>query len=678
MKLETFFEPRSVAVIGASSDKTKVGYALLFNILSGSKRDVYPVTLNQEEVQGLRAYKSVLEIPADVDLAVIAVRADLVAGVLRDCAKKNIKNAVVISAGFKEVGEKGKEMEDALTQIAKENGIELLGPNCLGFMNTQSDFNASFAVGNLRKGNISFLSQSGALGTAMLDWANKEKIGFSKFISLGNEASLSEMEFLEYLEQDETTKAILLYVEKISDGPRFIEVVKKITAKKPLIILRAGRSARGGEAVMSHTGSLAPADAVFTAACKQAGAITVSSLRELFNFAKLFQMGMYKPVSKIAIVTNGGGPSVNTADLVDLSATLSLVTFNEETKEALKKALPSMAAVGNPIDVIGDAGSSRYDDVFKILNKEDDIDAIICIVTPQMMTDVEAISQVVVAHAKEKPILTSIMGGDFVRRGIEILEQGGLVNFEFPNDIVETLELLSGGKNKKSTAVPNTIIESDLEMLGIEETMKLLNEYGVHFSGVLMKKREDIQDAIEKLGGTSFSLKAISPDIIHKSDAHAVVLNLGGAPEVNYAWNKIIEEIVNNIPTAKIEGMFLQKMREGKQLIVGMKRDPVFGPVILFGFGGIFVEILKDVTVRIAPVDREEAFAQIYEVKGYPILAGARGEKLNEIGGLADIIVALSKLSMEHPEIQEIDLNPIMLNENSATAVDARMMVKNK
>ena len=450
MQLDTLFNPRSVAVIGASNDPSKVGYALMKNILDGGDREVYPVTLSETQVLGRATSTNIKMVPGDVDLAVIAVRADIVATVLKECAEKGVKTAIVISAGFKEVGDAGKALEDGIRAVAEEHGITLLGPNCLGVMNAQADWNASFAVSKPKAGNIAFVSQSGALGTALLDWANREGVGFSKFVSLGNEASLTELEFLEYLADDPDTSAVLLYVEEIRDGKRFIENAKRLTAKKPLVVLRAGTSARGSAAVASHTGSLAPSNKIFEAVLRDVGAISVTSLRTFFSLAKLFQLGYTNPLQRLVILTNGGGPSVNTADLIENSVSLSLATLGDETQAALRTVLPPMAAVRNPIDVIGDAGADRYDNALSALAELDDVDAIIALVTPQMMTDPVKIAEALLKHREEKPILPVFMGGTTVAAGAGLLRQSGVVSFDSPTDVVDALDALAHhAKNRR-------------------------------------------------------------------------------------------------------------------------------------------------------------------------------------------------------------------------------------
>lgn len=677
MSLSTLFNPRSVAVIGASSDPSKVGYALLKNIVDGSKeRDVYPITLNAKEILGKKAYTSIAEVPEDVDLAVIAVRADIVPKILHECAHASVTTAVVITAGFKEIGAEGKKLEEEIAAMATKHGITLLGPNCLGVMNTHTDWNASFAVEAPTKGGIAFVSQSGAIGTALLDWANRERVGFSKFVSLGNEAALTELDFLEYLAEDTETTAVLMYAENIANGGMFMKLAKRLTDKKPLVILQAGKSARGSTAVSSHTGSLAPSSAVFEAAAKESGAIVARSLRELFSLAKLFSMGIVEAQEELVILTNGGGPSVNATDLVEATTSLSLTTFSPETKDALRAVLPSMAAVNNPIDVIGDAGPERYEGCLKTLTALPSTDAILALVTPQMMTHAEGIADVLLRYRAAKPIIPVMMGGASVAGGVEKLKAAGLVNFDFPSDVIDALEKLARGKPKKQPVESaDAKASTPLRMLPITDMMTLLGEYGLHLAGEFVENGSGIEAALEKLGTGPYAMKAISQELVHKSDLRAVELNVVDRAALETAWEEIYQYVQAHTAGATIDGMLIQKMVKGQETIIGMKRDSTFGPVIVFGLGGIFVEILKDASMRVAPITKEAALAQVHEIQGIGLLTGARGREKANLDALADILVALSTLSLEHPEIQEIDFNPVFAAPDGAHIVDARVMV---
>jgi acetyltransferase len=530
-------------------------------------------------------------------------------------------------------------------------------------------------VNKPKKGGIAFVSQSGALGTALLDWANREGVGFSKFVSLGNEAGLSELEFLEYLADDEETSAVLLYLEQVKDGVRFIELASRVSAKKPLVVLRAGRSERGGKAVASHTGSLAPSDKIFEAALRKAGAMPVVSLRTLFSIAKLFELGFTQPLQNLVILTNGGGPSVNTADLIEQTRTLTLSTFSDDTKGKLHAVLPPMAAVDNPIDVIGDAGADRYDHALEILTPLPEIDAILAIVTPQMMTDPKGIADVLLRHRGAKPIIPIFMGGDAVAPGRTHLLGQGLVSFDSPTDVVEALDALARGAGKPlQPRTEGVRLSPELEMYGFKEMHTMLDDYDVHLAGAYVEITEGVPDAVRDLGDGPYAIKAISASLVHKSDLKAVRLNLPDGDAVLEAWREVAEHVQNEVPGAVIDGMLIQRMESGVECIIGMKRDRVFGPVVVFGLGGIFVEILHDSSMRIAPVSKEEALAQIQEIQGLPLLTGARGREKVDLDALASVVSSIAHLALDYPEIEEIDLNPVFAKSDGAVVVDARIM----
>ncbi len=683
MQLDKFFNPDKIAVIGASADKNKVGFSLMANLLAGKKGEVYPVTLKEKEILGIPSFNSVLDIPVDIDLAIIAVRADIVPQILTDCGKKQISNVIIVSSGFKEIGIPGKKLEDKISRIAKEQNITLLGPNCLGVIDSKNDFNASFSVQKPLLGKISFLSQSGALGTALIDWANGQGVGISKFVSLGNESCLTEIEFLEYLENDPDTSAILMYLENVKNGPKFLETVSRITPKKPIVIIKAGMGSHGNLAIMSHTGALAPESSVFIAACKQAGAVTVSSLRAFFHLVKVLPqvLDVSAPVQRFIVLTNGGGPSVVAADLIDRSRSLSLSVLSEEMKESLRKVLPPMAAIGNPIDIIGDALAERYDKALEILCKEENTDGIIVIMTPQMMTQVEETAKVLVKYNKfageagnKKKIFPVFTGGSSVQAGRLELIKSGMPYFTFPRDIIESLDYLAkkAPKIKSSYGHHGDSAESvskDEKMMDFKSTLDLLSEYDIHVSGKFLQRKEDLINTLYECGEGPYVMKAISNEAIHKTEAGAVRLNISNLDEAGWVW----EELWTQIPA--VEGIVVQKMEKGREVIIGMKKNITFGSTLLFGLGGILAEAIKDTTLRIAPISKEEALKMIKEIKGVKILEGMRGEKSVNFEALADILVNLSRLSVEHPEIKEIDFNPVIATDTSATIVDARVMI---
>ncbi len=686
MNLNNFFIPKSVAIIGASSDKSKVGYALMANLSRGeASRKLFPISLDETDILGHKTYKNLDEIQEAIDLAVIAIRADFVPDIVQQCAKHGIKNIAVISAGFKEMDEHGADLEKEIAQIAKENDIALLGPNCLGSLDCHSGLNATFAPNIPRAGKIAFISQSGALGTAIIDKAVDEGIGFSKFVSLGNEASLDEIDFLQFIKDDTETEFVMMYLEKISDGPKFLALAKEITKTKPIVVIKAGRGASGQKAVMSHTGSLASDDLVMRQALHQSGIIVADTIRQFFNIAKLFSLGIKKPLTELVILTNAGGPAVITSDLIDLSTSLSLCKIDEKEKAELKKVLPPMAGLNNPIDIIGDALSPRYDSALKILN-HDSYQAIIVLVTPQMMTDDDMIAEIIANHSKNKILLPVFIGGQEVQEGIEVLKQNNLVNFDFPIDVVEALDKLALHRNKSKNENSDNAeddITRDVQnhpsssgtMLSYVETNKLLNDHEIVTTGILVKEKDDLREAMTKLGSDSFGMKVMSKDVIHKTDMGAVKLHIKTLDEAEKAWDSMLANVLKIKPDADIEGMVIQPMAVGKEVIIGVKRDATFGPTMLFGLGGIFTEALKDSSLRVAPVTKEMALEMMHEIRGVNILNGLRGDKSVDFDKLANIIVSISDITMTHPEIAEIDLNPVMASADKVEVVDVRVMV---
>jgi len=669
--LENLFNPKGVAVIGASGNPQKIGYALASNLVTDKKdRRIFLVNPSEKEILGEKVFADVKDIKENVDLAVIAVKPEIVPNVLRACGEKKIPYCIIITAGYKEIGEEGKKREDELKQIAKNFNIKIIGPNCLGIFDCQNNLNATFGDKLPGVGNISVISQSGAVGTSMLDFAKKENIGFAKFISVGNEAGLTENDFLEYLLTDENTKAIALYLEAVSDGTRFLELAKKITAVKPLVVLKAGKTARGAQAVASHTGSLASENKIFEAVCAQAKVINVETISQMFDLLKMFNAGIYQPLENIGIVTNGGGPSIILADLLELSQSLNLATLTDKTKTALREVLPITAAVGNPVDVIGDALSDRYESALKILSKVKDIDALAVILTPQKMTQIKETAKIISKINKKKVLLPLFIGGIQIEPALKIFRQKNIAYFSDPIDLVKALDYMSF-KNK--IVIQNKKEEAVVDQLDFSQTEKLLKSVGLSTSGILLSDKKEIISAMGKLPGP-YVLKAITDKVLHKSDVGALKLNLQNAEEVEKAWEEISKNVFSKTSDIKIEGMLLQSMTAGREVIIGMKRDTTFGPTIVFGLGGIFVEALKDVSMRIAPLTPGDIDNLIGDIKGINILKGTRGQKAINFEALKQTILAISNLVTAHPEIKEMDFNPVFCDENGVSLVDVRIV----
>ncbi|MCX6781971.1 MAG: acetate--CoA ligase family protein [Candidatus Magasanikbacteria bacterium] len=679
MNLKTLFNPRTVAVIGAADDPKKLGYALVYNLLQNKKRKVIPVNPSFKKVLGLRCFSSLSKVKDKIDLVIIAVKPEIVPLVLKDCGEKKIPHAIIITAGFKEIGGAGAEREKELKAIAKKYKINIVGPNCLGVLDTESNLNGTFGSETMpKKGPVAFISQSGAVGTAMLDWAMKNNVGFSKFVSIGNEAGATENDFLEYLGKDRCTSAILMYLEGITDGKRFMRQVKKISAKKPVVILKAGLSERGLKAVASHTGSLAPSREIFRTACRQSGAILVDSLGAMFNLAKLLNGGLYSAPNEWVILTNGGGPSIVTADLIESTPNLNLFAPDEALKNKLSKVLPATAALNNPVDIIGDALSDRYEAALKILTADKKVKGIMVILTPQKMTRIKETAVIVAKYASKIPIIPLFIGGAAATEAEKVFTKHNLVNFIDPYAAVEAVSSLASPIKKKEDAdnrIPSEDAGPMMRQMRFNECVAMLYQQGLKISGDFIAKKENLRRFSEK-NKFPWAMKVMSEQIVHKTDVGGVRVNINSLAEAEKAWKEIYTAVTKKMPGVKIEGFIVQPMSSGREVIIGMKRDPSFGPVIVFGLGGVFVETLKDASMRISPINDADAMAMIYEIKAAAILRGVRGEPSVDISALAKIIVAVSKMAEKHKNIKEIDFNPVMARPDGADIVDVRIMVE--
>jgi acetyltransferase len=693
--LDALFNPRSIAVIGASQDPKKVGFAVLnnlkkFNFTGG----LYPVNPAGGEVLGLKAYPKISDIGKEIDLAVIVIPAKFVPASLRECAAAGIRSAVVISAGFKEAGKDGTLLEEELSRIAKERNIRILGPNCLGLINTANDMNATFAADMLPRGSIGFFSQSGAMGIAIMDWAIGNEVGFSKFISLGNKADLSEIDFIEYFMNDPETSLILGYIEDVVDGKRFMEIAQKATKFKPIILLKSGGTEAGARAASSHTGALAGSDIAFDAAFKQTGVVRAQGVQDLFDTAMAFSEGKIPGGNGLLVITNAGGPGIIAADTAERLG-IALPHMTRESIEAMALKLPPNATVFNPVDVIGDATSERYAAVLEQASKDPNVDGILVILTPQAMTDMEKTADAIIATAQttDKPIIASFMGEKRVRSAIDKLKDASIPNFSYPELAVKAFKRLSDQHAWKqvvpeelSTSWYNfdaaaetvgSILKQGIYQVGEEEAMKILTYYGFQFPkhAVARTSREAAEQAARI--GFPVVMKILSPDILHKTEVGGVRVNVKTAEEAEEAFTDITTNARRIMRDAFIKGVMISEMvKGGKEVILGVTYDRTFGHMIMFGLGGIYVEVLKDVSFRIVPVARRDAVAMVNEIRSVALLRGARGERPVDIDAIASYIVNLSCLVSDFPEIQELDVNPLVVMEDGAVALDARIIFR--
>jgi acetyl coenzyme A synthetase (ADP forming)-like protein len=693
--LEALFNPASIAVIGASQDPKKVGYAVLDNLKKyGFRGGLYPVNPAGGEILGLKAYTRLADVGKEVDLAVIAIPARFVPEALRECVAAGITSAVVLSAGFKEAGREGTLLEEQLKIISKERHIRILGPNCLGLINTANNLNATFAADMLPKGRIAFFSQSGAMGIAIMDWAIGNDIGFSKFVSLGNKVDLSETDFIEYFMQDPDTSLILGYIEDVVDGKRFMEVARRATRTKPVILLKSGGTEAGARAASSHTGALAGSDVAFDAAFKQTGIMRARGVQDLFDTALAFAEEKVPEGDGLLVITNAGGPGIIAADAAEQLG-IALPHMTKESITAMAAKLPPNATIFNPVDVIGDATSARYAAVLEQASRDPNVDGILVILTPQAMTDADTTAEVVVrmAAVTNKPIIASFMGEARVRSAIEKLKAGSIPNFSFPELAVKSFQRLAKYRAWRNTTpeetppcrrdfaaareAVNAILDSGTFHAGEEEAIQILSCYGFRFPrhALVRTSREAGRTASEI--GFPLVMKISSPDILHKTDVGGVHVNVRTPREAEDAFVEITSNARRIMPDAFIRGVTISEMVQGgKEVILGVTYDRTFGHMLMFGLGGIYVEVLKDVSFRIAPVTRRDALAMVTEIKTGGLLRSARGERPADMDAIADAIVNLSCLVSDFPEIRELDVNPLAVMEQGAVALDVRIIFK--
>jgi acetyltransferase len=698
--LDNFFQPSSVAVIGASRDPEKLGFAVLNNLIEGGYEGcLYPINPKADEILGLEAYASVLEVPDAIDLAIIVIPYFIVPSVLRECGEKDISSVVVISAGFREAGREGLERERELIQIGEEYDLRLIGPNCLGVIDTDTPLNATFAAGMPPGGPIAFMSQSGALGTAVLDMAMAGRVGFSKFVSLGNKADVSEIDLLEAWGDDPNSRVILIYVEGLPDGQEFIDVARQVTRHKPVVAIKSGVTKSGSRAVSSHTGSLAGSEAAYKAAFKQAGVTRAASMEQVFDYALAFA---YQPLlkgSRIGIVTNAGGPGILATDALE-HAGLQIPRLSRDTVVALEEYLPGAASAANPVDVLGDALADRYEHAIELVLGDPKVDGLLVIVTPQAMTEIEktahAVGRIAAQKGEEvaKPVLACFMGEARIDAGVRVLREYGVPNYIYPERAAVALAAMDSYRNERQRPIfepePCEVCQPPVRELfdrvreegrvsiGDAEAREVLEAYGFPVpQSRLAKTPEEAVDIAEEIG-YPVVLKVASPDILHKTDVGGVKLNVGSPGDVRDAFDLIVYRASRYMPDARVWGCLVQEMvTGGREILVGMNRDPQFGPLVAFGLGGIYVEALKDVAFRIAPFSRQEAAEMIREIRSYPLLEGVRGEEPADHEAMVDALMRISQLVTDFPEILELDINPLTVFEEGrgAVAIDMRLVL---
>jgi acetyl coenzyme A synthetase (ADP forming)-like protein len=694
--LNSIFNPSSLAVIGASREPDKLGHAVLTNIIKyGFSGAVYPINPKADEIMGHKAYPSVLQVPDPIDLAIIVIPSRFVIAALEECGQKGIKGVIVISAGFREVGGEGMKLERELISVARKYGIRMVGPNCLGIIDTLAPLNASFAAGMPRKGTIAFMSQSGALCTAVLDVALAEDVGFSHFVSLGNKADLDEVDFIEDWSRDPDSRVIMAYLEGISDGAHFIDVARRVTKQMPIIAIKSGTTSAGSRAVSSHTGTLAGSERAYEAAFRQAGVLRADSIQDLFDLAVAFARQPLPLNGRVVIITNAGGPGIMATDACERMG-LSLASLSPGTMQALRENLPAAASVLNPVDVLGDALADRYRLAVELTLKDESVGGLIAVLTPQYMTQIEETARAVgeLARQSNKPVLACFMGEASIGPGVKVLTSYNVPNYSVPERAVRAiaamvrqctwqqeppLQLERFDVDRETVRKVFDRVRAERRLtIGDAEAREILQAYGVHIPASELARTPE--EAIEIAGriGYPVVMKVASPDILHKTDIGGVKLNLASPDDVRDAFDLLVYRATRFMPDATIWGCLVQQMvKGGKEVIIGMNCDPQFGPLVMFGLGGIYVEVLKDVAFRVAPFSRKEAREMIQEIRSYNLLRGVRGEPPSDLEATADTLLRVSQLVTDFPEIVEMDINPLMVfpNGQGVMGIDMRLVL---
>ena len=689
-RLKCLLNPESIAVVGASDNPEKLGYVILNNIKeSGFKGKLYPINPKIESILGLKCYGSIKDVPDEIELAEIVIPAKAVAGALRECGEKGVKVAVVISSGFGEVGNKG--MEDELVDICRKYNIRLIGPNVFGFSNTINSCNGTFGTELPYKGEIALISQSGALGLALIGWTHTERVGLAYMFSIGNMADVCQGDLIEVLADDENTRAICQYIEGVHNGRRFFEICKEASKIKPIVALKAGKSSRGEKAAASHTGSLAGASRIYEAAFKQSGVIEASTIREMFSLSLALSKQPPMRGDNLVIITNGGGAGVCATDAAERYG-IPVDDISSELQNEFKKWMPEFGSAKNPVDITGMATAREYEGAIKAAIADKSVDGIAVVVCRTAVVEPMKVANGVIAssNSSDKPITVTFIGGQDCTDAMNYLKERGIPAYPDPAESVRALGALreygrylerkdTGFKpyNDVNRERVRTIINSTEGKAIVEHRAKeVFRAYGIRTPEEDVAKNAEEAERIASEIGYPVVMKIVSKDILHKSDAKAVKVNVKEG-EVRRAFDEIVANAKAYKKDAEIEGVLVQKMApSGRETIVGTLYDPQFGPCIMFGLGGIFVEVLKDVVFHLAPVSKGEAKEMMGEIKAYPILKGVRGENPIDFDALADAVSRISQLVSDFPEIKEIDANPIFAYEKGYMVVDARIILR--
>ncbi len=698
--LDVFFRPESVAVIGATENPGSVGRTVLWNLLSSPfGGTVYPVNPRRASVLGIRAYPNVKALPERADLAVVVTPAPTIPGIIRECGEAGVRAAIVISAGFKEVGPEGAALERQVVEEARRARLRVIGPNCLGVMSPLTGLNATFARSMALQGSVGFISQSGALCTAVLDWSLREQVGFSAFISIGSMADVGWGDLIDYLGNDPRTRSILLYMETIGDARSFISAAREVALSKPIIVIKPGRTEAAARAAASHTGALAGSDEVLEAAFRRSGVLRVSNIADLFYMAEVLAKQPRPAGPRLTIVANAGGPAVLATDALVMQGA-EVAQLAPETMEALNKVLPPTWSRNNPIDIIGDAGPDRYAKALEIAAQDPNSDGLLVILTPQAMTDPTQTAEQLRPYARidNKPVLASWMGGTEVAAGEQILNRAGIPTFPYPDTaarafvymwrltynlrgLYETPVAVADEKSAADRARAEALIQGARSqgrtILTEYESKQLLSLYGIPTVETRVATGEEEAVRLAEEIGYPVVLKLYSETITHKTDVGGVALNLVDAQAVRAAWRRIRDSVTERAGAQHFQGVTVQPMirLEGYELIVGSSIDPQFGPVLLFGMGGQLVEVFKDRALALPPLNTTLARRMMEQTKIYTALKGVRGRRSVDLAALEELLVRFSQLVVEQRWIKEIDINPLLASAERLIALDARVVL---
>jgi len=705
--LDPFFAPQAVAVVGASNRTASVGHALLKNLLygrmdgedrsEGFPGPVYAVNRKGGEILGVKAHESLSAISEPVDLVLVAIPPKYIPALMTECGERGVKAAIVISAGFAEMGEEGQALQDEMRAKAKAAGVRIIGPNCLGVIRPAAGLNASFAVAAPSEGSIGLLSQSGALVTGLLSYAERERFGLSAAVSLGAKADVEDEDVMRWLAKDEATNALAVYVEAFSEPREFFAAAREVSRDKPVVAIKGGTTAAGAKAASSHTGSLAGSGAAYSAAFAQAGVLQARTIADFIGWSQALAMQPPAKGKRLAIVTNAGGPGVLAADAADRFG-IELAELSESTLAKLNEVMPRVWSRNNPVDVIGDATPQRYVDALSILGQADEVDGIVVIMTVQAMTDPEATAKAIADAANSQGWSVPVCGSFIGLSGTEVgsyLDAHGIPEFNTPERAVSAMSALmrrgawlrraeapaSGDygmpapQPERATAALAKARELGQNNLDLSLASEVLKAAGLRYNGSGTGANEDEAVKVAAEIGYPVVLKLISPDVIHKSDVGGVVLDIVDADGVRAACATIREKVEAHQPGARIDGFTIEEQVKGTEIIVGMSRDPDFGPLLMVGMGGVFVEVYKDVAFRLVPLTHRDALDMIDEIRAQPLLDGARNRPVLDRGELAEAIIRISNLVTAHPEIVEVDVNPLVITNDGLVCIDARVII---